>query len=734
MADRIKGITVEIGGDTTGLSKALSSTNKQISTTQGQLKDVERLLKLDPTNTQLLEQRQRLLADAVGQTSAKLDALKEAEKQVQQQFERGEVSREQYDALQREIAATEISLKNLEGKAAEAAAAISKVDEAPVEDVTSAAKKAGDALDDAGREASDFADYLSAGAIIEAAKGIASAIADISEETKEFRKIMASLDASSQKAGYTAEQTSESFYQLYFALGDDQSAATALANLQALGLEQGDLNELIKQAVGAWATYGDSIPIDGLAESINETIRCGQVTGTFADVLNWGSKEGETFGVMLRENTEANKEWNEAVMDAKTAEDFFNLALEDAETQAERTNIVMQALANQGLADTADAWVKNNQDLVDANDAQLDFMNSAAELSKRVDPALTSIKEGGTQLLNTFLGLTEEVDFEALGDDIDAVFDAVSNIITFLVDNGEVTISVLLGIAAGLAAMKLTSLIGTLTSIASGATTAAAAFPQLSAAIGLLTNPIFLVTAAVVGAVALIATKGDEIQALLQKLDDFLQGIFLKDWTEVFGPGVGDALNAFFATAKTVWDGVKGILDGIIDFIRGVFTGDWERAWNGVKSIFKGVFDALGGIVKAPLNLVIGLLNGAIGGINSLLSGLNKIRFDVPDWVPLLGGKSWGINIGMIPKIPYLAKGGVLSQGSAIVGEAGPELLTMSGNRAVVQPLSSSNVTHNLGGVNITVYGAPGQDVRELASIVMDEIQSATERRGAVFA
>src|SRR5699024_12529896 len=63
---------------------------------------------------------------------------------------------------------------------------------------------------------------------------------------------------------------------------------------------------------GAWATYGDSIPIDGLAESVNETIRTGTVTGTFADVLNWGSKEGETFGVMLKENTEANQEWNDA--------------------------------------------------------------------------------------------------------------------------------------------------------------------------------------------------------------------------------------------------------------------------------------------------------------------------------------------------------------------------------------------------------------------------------------
>ena len=83
MADRIKGITVEIGGDTTGLNKALSGVNKKIKSTQSQLKDVERLLKMDPGNVKLLEQKQRLLSGAVEETKTKLDALKDAEKQVQ---------------------------------------------------------------------------------------------------------------------------------------------------------------------------------------------------------------------------------------------------------------------------------------------------------------------------------------------------------------------------------------------------------------------------------------------------------------------------------------------------------------------------------------------------------------------------------------------------------------------------------------------------------------------------
>lgn len=120
MADRIKGITIEIGGDTTGLNKALSGVNKEISSTQSQLKDVSRLLKLDPSNTELLSQKQKLLSQAVNDTKEKLDTLKTAEAQAQEQFKEGKISEEQYDALKREVIATEQQLKTLEKQAGEA--------------------------------------------------------------------------------------------------------------------------------------------------------------------------------------------------------------------------------------------------------------------------------------------------------------------------------------------------------------------------------------------------------------------------------------------------------------------------------------------------------------------------------------------------------------------------------------------------------------------------------------
>lgn len=113
----IRGLTIEIGGDTTGLQNSLKNVNSQIKTTQAQLKDINNLLKLDPTNTELLQQKQKALADEIGSTKEKLEALKTAEQQAQQQFAEGKISQEQYDALKREIIATEESLKSLETEA-----------------------------------------------------------------------------------------------------------------------------------------------------------------------------------------------------------------------------------------------------------------------------------------------------------------------------------------------------------------------------------------------------------------------------------------------------------------------------------------------------------------------------------------------------------------------------------------------------------------------------------------
>lgn len=239
--------------------------------------------------------------------------------------------------------------------------------------VTRSFQKAEDEAEDMG---GSLRDAFVGGAVAGGIQSLASSLSGLIDETMEYRKIMASLNTSSAKAGYTAEQTAASYQQLYGVLGDEQTAATALANLQALGLSQADLTKLTDAAIGAWATYGDSIPIDGLAESINETIRAGAVTGTFADVLNW----------------------------AGTSEDKFNEKLSKCKTESERVNLVMQELAKQGLADTAQAWRENNQDIVKTNQASAKMTETWAQLAKKASPVFAEIK---TSIADAALGVME---------------------------------------------------------------------------------------------------------------------------------------------------------------------------------------------------------------------------------------------------------------------------------------------------------------------------------------
>lgn len=168
------------------------------------------------------------------------------------------------------------------------------------------------------------------------------------------------------------------------------------------------------------------------------------------------------------------------------------------------------------------------------------------------------------------------------------------------------------------------------------------------------------------------------IQNKLQEFDNWMQNIFATDWTKTFG-GIGNMLNGFFATTKGITDGIKQIFSGLIDFVAGTFTGDWSRAWKGVVNVFGGIMNTLGSVIKGPLNAVISMINWAIDGLNS-------ISVTIPKWVPGMGGRHFGISI---PKIPYLAKGGTLLDGMAMVAEAGPELLIQQGSRSTVLPLSN---------------------------------------------
>lgn len=625
-----------------------------------------------------------------------------------------------------------------------------------------------DAMDDASRSTSSFGDVLSATAIVEVVKGIGSAISDVVDSTSEYRKIMGTLKTSSEEAGYGADAMNEAFYQLYWVLGDTQTAATATANLQALKLEQGDLNKMLELAVGAWATYGDSIPIDGLAESINETIKAGQVTGTFADVLNWGSAEGETFGVMLKENTEANKEWNDAVAAAETAEDYFNLALQDASSEAERANIVMQAMANQGLAETADAWYSNNKDIVNANDAQLNFMNTAAEFAKKVSPAVNAVKEGFNQLLAEILAMVEDVDFTAVSEGIrtgfavvtNEVLPAVQNFVTFLVENKETVIAIIAGIGASFAVWNVSTMI----------TNTANAVQALNAAMS--ANPALLIATLIAGLVTALVT-------LWNTNEDFRNAVIeIGTSIKTFVSGIVDSVVEFFtvtipAAFQAVIDFVKNNWQGLLLLLVNPFAGAFKLLYDNCEGFRNTVNDMVERVKQAFVNMKNGISNtvgnireaivngiqnavdfikgmpgqavqwgkdfiqGLIDGIRSMIGKVGDavasiadtitswLHFSRPDVGPLRQYETW-----MPDMMAGMARG--IRQNAWQLEDA---LNAATSHMApmAVQSGSDAGGASRMVSVNITINAAPGTDVNALADAVAYRLQTLAGRKEAVW-
>lgn len=276
-----------------------------------------------------------------------------------------------------------------------------------MDDLEQETDDAAGALKEAESAGSGFGETLKGailgGGIVSGIQALVGGVKDLVESTTEYRKIQASLEVSSQRAGYSAEETAATYGQLYGVLGDDQTAATATANLQAIGLEQEQLTQLTNAAIGAWASYGDSIPIDGLAEAINETIKVGQVTGTFADALNW----------------------------AGVSEDDFNAKLEAASTPAERANLVLQQLASQGLVQAGEAWQQNNADLVANNQAQNNLNSTMAEFGEILSPVVANATQGMADLAGGVLGVVRA--FQEGG--FSAAFSSASELVSSFVGN-----------------------------------------------------------------------------------------------------------------------------------------------------------------------------------------------------------------------------------------------------------------------------------------------------------
>jgi hypothetical protein len=674
-SSRVKGITVKIGGDVSGLDKALQKVNKEINDTQAKLRDVKRLLKMDPGNTELLRQKHQLLSKAVGETKNKLEQLKDAEKQLKDSGV--DENSAQFQSLRREIIETENSLDDLTRAANQSNTALEKIG-ATADKVAKGAQKVADATKGISRAAQAGLAAAAAATvkIVDSYADYEQLIGGVETLFKGDAKTLVNYANNAYKtAGLSANaymETATGFAaSLVSSLGGDTKKAVEMADMAITDMadnanKMGSDIQSIQNAYQGFAkqnyTMLDNLKL-GYGGTATEMARLVNESGILGDKLI-DLSDSKGIGAALQEVGFSGI--LEAIHKIQEQMDITGTTAKEAEGTISGSIAAFKASVSNLLAGMGDA----NADVGQLTDNVIAAFQTMAD---NIIPILQNIWDhlpGGAKFALIGMGAAAA---------ISPVAGAISNIA---------------GAVSGL--MKI--------------------LPALA-------SPVGLVVAAIVAAIAAIAIWGDEIQAALQKLDDWLQGVFARDWTELFGPVLGEQLNGFFASVKNIWDSIKQVFDGVIDFIRGVFTMDWQRAWEGVKEIFRGTFNAFASIAKVPINSVIALLNGAINGINMMIDALNSISFKIPDWVPLLGGKSFGLHLARVGSIPYLAKGGILSQGSAVVGEAGPELLTLTGGKAVVQPLSGNGpslagVEGLLGGISDKL-GA-GQPVTIVVQSVLD--------------
>ena len=374
MATRTITTRLAVDGETE-FKRSLSEANSNLKVMRSEMSLVDAEFKGQANSMDALTAKNKILRREQEQQVEKVKALERAVKDAADAYgendKRTDNYRQQLNRAKKELIDMNDALDENEKYLDEARKSADKC-ASSIDEFGREVKDASDNLGDGGGLLSQLGDLkglLAGGAIVAGAKAVGDAIIGIVEDTEEYRKIMGTLEISSQQAGYTADETAEAYKRIHGVLGDTQTAATTLANLQAIGLSQSDLITLVDAATGAWATYGDSIPIDGLAEAINETIQTGKVTGTFADVLNWAGQN----------------------------EDEFNAKLEAANSTTERAQIVLDQLSSQNLPDAGQAWRDANEDQIKYNESQQNVDDAMAKLGERLAPVAAGIK-------NTFAG------------------------------------------------------------------------------------------------------------------------------------------------------------------------------------------------------------------------------------------------------------------------------------------------------------------------------------------
>lgn len=678
---KVRGITIELSADASGVQDALKQVNSSLRTTQSDLRDIEKLLKLDPTNTELLAQKQDALKKAIEGTKDKVEILRQAEEDLAKQMVDGgtEEQQRQLDALRREIVSTEADMKKYEGQLEEVGKASNDVaeDTQNAEGHTASfgetAKKAG-AIAAAG-----FA------AIAAAMVAVVKGLGDMITETAEYGD---NVDKMSQKMGITAEAYQEwDFIMQHCGTSMDSlkssmktlatAAETGNDAFAKIGLSQEQIANMSQEDLFSATIAG----LQGIDDTTERTYLASQLLGRGATelgaLLNMSAEETENMrnrvhelgGVMSDEGVKASAAFEDSLQDLQTA--FSG---------------VKRSLAGQFLPSVTKAMDGFTEILIGNTDEGIAAIKEGTdEMIQVLNEMLpTFIEVGGEVIVNLLTGIVEN-----LPNLIPAIIDVVLKIVDTLIENLpliiDAAIQIIIAIIKGIAE-ALPDLIPKIVEVV------------LTIVETLIDNIDLLIEAAVQLMVALAIGLVKAIPVLIEKAPEIIAGIVTG-----LAEGVWEMIQAGWDLIKGLWEGIKqgavwlwekvkgwlsDLWDGIKDFFS-ISSPSKEMMWLGemlTEGLAKGIEDNASDAINAATDMAQGIL-GAVEAVDGTTVGINAA----------VNGTT----------------------GAGVAGSA---------------DAASGNISTQNNEFTINVYGSEGQNVNVLADEVIDRIQRTIIRTEAVYA
>lgn len=649
----IKGITIKIGGDTTGLDKALKETNKKSRELESELKAVDKALKLDPNNVTLVKQKQDLLKDSIKETKAKLDVLKEAQSQVTAQYKKGEIDAGQYRAFQRELETTKSKLSSLkdEKKNVNAIGTAFKEVKDKVEPVIKKVEKVGSAIGGAASKAIKFTATLGkidTAMIGKAADGfkkytqtigvglaaVTTALAANVETSREWNSDMTKLKTNAETSGNNFDFMKSKMQDLVAITGESDSSIEALSNLMAVGFSDEQMTPAINALSGAVEKFPDTLKIESLSDSLQETLATGAATGQFSELIG---RMGDSV-------------------------DDFNAGLQNCTSEAERQQYALDWLANSGLSEINDEYQSANKSTLDYERASFELQDALASLGTAFTPVMAGAKGMAADFLTKSLPAVQKLSggFTKLFDGVSSLLDAYdSDGLDGLTEQIPIVISGLFSSASETLAENAPTLITAATTVLTSIiqSLAQSAPSLINSILPSLLNGFFgLIN-------ALVSTIPTLVPELVQGAITLFLGLIdgLNDVIKQLMPMLPSLIKQI---TDTLIENLPAIIEGGFQLLTGLITGLTKCTPDLIDAIIAlipvitdSLTENLPALVKAGMELIVALAQGLPQALPDLIDALPEIigaiidGFKDVDWLDLGANILKGILNGLVSAV-----------------------------------------------------------------------------------